>query len=257
MRIPLAIVIPTYNERENLGQLIPLLFKLQPKAHVFIADDNSPDRTGDLVESLGKRKYPGLHLIRRPRKEGIGRAYLDAFSRVLSGWNPDLIVQMDADFSHDPAAIASLVAKSKEADVVIGSRYVRGISVLNWPLQRLLLSYFANVYIRLVTRLPVRDGTGGFKCWRREVLEHLNLSRITSDGYSFQIEMNYGAWRLGFRLAEVPIVFADRTEGVSKMSRRIVYEALFKVLRLPLRSTRSFGKAKAAAVPARAAAKRK
>lgn len=244
MKVPLAIVIPTYNERENLPELLAALFKHQKDAHVFIADDNSPDGTGALVEGLAKKKYKKLHLIRRPKKEGIGRAYLDAFSRVLKEHKPDLIVQMDADFSHDPGAIAAMRAMAAKADLVIGSRYAQGISILNWPLSRLLLSYFASVYVRFVTRLKVRDTTAGFKCWRRATLEAIDFDRIKSNGYSFQIEMNYAAHRLGFTIAESPIIFADRTVGASKMSRKIVYEALLRVLLLPLRTTASFGKRK-------------
>lgn len=244
MRMPLAIVIPTYNERENLPVLLADIFKRQKDAHVFIADDNSPDGTGALVESLSKRKFPRLHLIKRPKKEGIGRAYLDAFGQILKAYKPDLILQMDADFSHDPSAIEAMRTMAKKSDLVIGSRYVQGVSVLNWSLGRLLLSYFASVYVRLVTGLKVRDTTAGFKCWRRATLEALDFAKIKSNGYSFQIEMNYATHRLGFSIAESPIVFADRTAGASKMSRKIVYEALLRVLLLPFRTTKSFGKAR-------------
>ncbi len=231
--IPMAIAIPTYNEAENIRKLIPLLFKLYPAAHVFIADDNSPDGTGDLVVKLQK-KYSQLHLIRRTKKEGIGRAYLHAFSEIIP-YQPQAIVQMDADFSHDPTVIKTMLQEIKEADVIIGSRYITGISVINWALERVLLSYFANMYVRWVTRLPLRDSTGGFKCWKTEVLEAIRFDKISSGGYSFQIEMNYSAWRLGFKIKEIPIIFVDREMGVSKMSKKIIVEALTKVLTLPFR----------------------
>lgn len=238
MSIPLAIVIPTYNERDNIKSLVPRLFQLYPSAHVFVADDNSPDKTGDLVEKLGK-KFQRLHLIRREKKEGIGRAYIYAFKQILP-LKPSLVVQMDADFSHDPLIIKDMLSLSKKHQVVLGSRYITGISVINWALGRVLLSYFANVYVRRITGMKIMDSTGGFKCFHRKVLEAINLDRIGSDGYSFQIEMNYAAWRLGFKIVETPIIFVDRQKGVSKMSRKIIFEALFKVLTLPLRRTSSY-----------------
>jgi dolichol-phosphate mannosyltransferase len=236
--IPLAIAIPTYNEAENIASMVPTLFKLYPTAHVFIADDNSPDGTQAVVTKLQK-KYSQLHLIAREKKEGIGRAYLHAFSTILP-YAPKAIVQMDADFSHDPLVIKEMLSELKTADVVIGSRYITGISVINWALERVLLSYFANVYVRWITRLPLRDSTGGYKCWKREVLEAIRFERIASGGYSFQIEMNYAAWRLGFKIKETPIIFVDREKGVSKMNKKIIIEALTKVLTLPLRRLSSF-----------------
>ena len=222
-----SIVIPTYNERPNVARLMSCLLDLGPEIDILIVDDNSPDGTGDEVEAIG-RGNPRVHLMRRPGKMGLGSAYIEGFKAVL-GAGADLIVQMDADFSHDPQYVRSLLRAIEDHDLVIGSRYVKGVNVVNWPMTRLLLSYFANVYTMAVTGMPVHDATSGFKCFRRKVLESIDLGRVISDGYCFQIEMTFRAWRKGFRIVEVPIVFTDRTSGASKMSKSIIWEAIWKV----------------------------
>jgi dolichol-phosphate mannosyltransferase len=223
----ISIVIPTYNERENLPRLMPRLLELGPDIDVLIVDDNSPDGTAEEVEAIG-RGNPRIHLIKRPGKMGLGSAYLAGFKAVLDR-GAELIVQMDADFSHDPQYIPALFQALVDHDLAIGSRYVKGVNVVNWPIGRLLLSYFANRYTMLITGMPVHDATGGFKCFRRAVLEGIDLDAVISDGYCFQVEMNFRAWRKGFKLIEVPIVFTDRTQGASKMSRKIIWEAVWKV----------------------------
>lgn len=203
------------------------LLDLGPDIDILIVDDNSPDGTADEVETIG-RGNPRVHLMRRPRKMGLGSAYISGFKTVLDA-GADYVVQMDADFSHDPQYVPSLLKAIEDHDLVIGSRYVKGVNVVNWPMTRLLLSYFANVYTMAVTGLPIHDATSGFKCFRREVLESIDLARVISDGYCFQIEMTFRAWRKGFRIVEVPIVFTDRTSGASKMSKSIIWEAMWKV----------------------------
>jgi len=222
-----AIVIPTYNEKKNIGLLIKEIFHYYKKANIFVVDDNSPDGTWKDIEKLSK-KNKKIHLIKRFKKEGIGKAYIDGFNQVLK-YRPKYIVQMDADFSHDPKVILEMLKEIKNKDIIIGSRYISGISVINWPLRRVLLSYFANAYVRLFTRMKICDITGGFKCFRREVLSSIKLNRIDSDGYSFQIEMNYICHRMKYRIKEIPIVFYDRHAGGSKMSYRIIAEALLRV----------------------------
>lgn len=226
------VVTPTYNERKNVGELIKRLYKIDSNYHVLVVDDNSPDGTGDYIESL-QNEYPNLHLLKRPGKAGLGRAYCAGFQWALQR-DYEAIVQMDADMSHDPKDVPRLVKGLQEADLVIGSRYFNGISVVNWPIRRLILSYGANLYSRLVTGLPISDATGGFKCWRREVLATLDLNRIKSQGYSFQIEMTFRSWRKDFRIKEVSIIFIDRTVGESKMSKQIMFEAILMVWRLRL-----------------------
>ncbi|HBE03159.1 MAG: dolichyl-phosphate beta-D-mannosyltransferase [Spirochaetes bacterium GWF1_41_5] len=223
----IAIVIPTYNEKKNIRELVKALFKINNKFHIFIVDDNSPDGTGKLIDQL-KKKYPNLHALHRPVKQGIGPAYIFGFSRALE-IKPDYIIQMDADFSHPPEVIPEMLQKIRKADLVIGSRYCRGISVLNWPLRRLLLSYFANLLARFLTGIPVTDATGGFKCFRARVLSSIDLSRIKSNGYFFQIEMNYAVFKNNFRIIETGIVFTDRHAGTSKMTRSIIFEALIRL----------------------------
>ncbi|MEO5616747.1 MAG: polyprenol monophosphomannose synthase [Candidatus Eisenbacteria bacterium] len=228
------IIIPTYNERENIGRLLERVMALPFGLNVLVVDDGSPDGTAAIVKEWQSRE-PRVHLMQRAGKLGLGSAYRDGFRYALDrGF--EYIFEMDADFSHDPDAIGGFLTAAEEADVVLGSRYLNGISVVNWPLQRLLLSYFANAYTRWVTGLPLRDATGGFKCFRRRALEGIRLDKVKSDGYGFQIEMSFRCWKKGFKIKEIPILFVDRLAGVSKMSRRIVYEAAFMVWRLRLQS---------------------
>lgn len=225
------VVVPTYNERDNIERLVGTLLALPLDLHVLIVDDNSPDGTGKIADGLAETDAR-VHVLHRPDKLGLGGAYIKGFTWALAETDARYIFEMDADFSHDPAAIPRFIEEIADADLVIGSRYIEGVTVVNWPLSRLILSVSANIYTRIVTGLPVHDATGGFKCFRREVLSALPLDRIRSDGYSFQIEMNYHAWKRGFRIAEIPIVFTDRVVGTSKMSRRIVWEAAFMVWKL-------------------------
>jgi dolichol-phosphate mannosyltransferase len=230
------VVIPTYNERDNITRIVPQILAQDPEVEVMVVDDNSPDGTSAVVEEM-RRQMSRIHLITRPQRAGIGPAYKTGFARALD-MGAELIVQMDADFSHPPAALPEFFAYAAECDVVLGSRYLNGITVVNWPIERLLLSYFGNTYIRAVTRLPVRDTTGGFKCWRREALEAIDLGSVRSNGYAFQIEMTYRLWRKGMRIREVPIIFMDRTVGDSKMSKRISIEALWIVWWLKMQDLR-------------------
>ncbi|MGD8395273.1 MAG: polyprenol monophosphomannose synthase [Candidatus Eiseniibacteriota bacterium] len=228
------VIVPTYNERENIERLIPEILALEPPLDVLVVDDNSPDGTGEVAASLAAR-IPRVHLIERPGKLGLGSAYIAGFRFALER-DYDLVFEMDADFSHDPQKLPDFVAAIADADLILGSRYLHGVTVVNWPLQRLVLSFAANVYTRIITGLPLRDATGGFKCFRREVLEAIDLGAVRSDGYSFQIEMSFRAYKKGFRLREIPIVFTDRRVGISKMSRRIIWEAIWMVWRLRLLS---------------------
>lgn len=224
------VVIPTYNEAENIPKLVPAVLGQSPNVEVLVVDDNSPDGTAAIVRDFiasDKR----VHLIEREGKMGLGTAYVAGFKYALKH-DYDCVCEMDADFSHSPKEIPNFLAKIEHADLVLGSRYVGGVRILNWPIQRLMLSYSANVYTRFITGLPLTDATGGFKCFRRKVLEAIDLDKIKSNGYAFQIEMSYKAWRHGFRLTEIPIVFLDRRSGVSKMSRKIIYEAFFMLLKL-------------------------
>jgi dolichol-phosphate mannosyltransferase len=222
------VVIPTFNEIENLPRIVPRVLEQDPRIDVLVVDDNSPDGTGEHAEAMAHGD-PRVHVLRRPGKDGLGQAYVAGFR-----WGLDrayeLLFEMDADASHDPASLPMFIEKARAFDVVIGSRYVDGrVNVVNWPMSRLLISYFGSWYARTITRLPVRDATGGFNCWRREVLSALDLSRIESNGYAFQIELKLRAWRLGYRLLEVPIVFTERDSGESKMSKKIVREAVWRV----------------------------
>ncbi len=230
------IIIPTYNEIENLPRMLDALEALGLGLEVLVVDDGSPDGTGKWAkEQQGKRPY--LHLIERPGKQGLGSAYVRGFRFALErGY--DFVFEMDCDFSHDPAYIPEFLKVAETCDLVLGSRYVNGITVVNWPMSRLLLSWCANRYARFVTGMPVRDLTGGFKCFRTEALKNLNLDRIHSGGYSFQIEVSYKLWKRGCRIREIPIIFKDRTAGVSKMSGGIVKEALFLLLRIRLGGAR-------------------
>lgn len=228
------VVIPTYNEADNIPELIPVVLKLGSHISILIVDDGSPDGTAKLVKEFQKTE-PRVHLIERPGKMGLGTAYVAGFKYALAN-GFEFVIEMDADFSHDPAMLPKLLEKAKDYDLVIGSRYIEGVNVVNWPMKRLLLSYFANLYTRVITGMPVRDATGGFKCFRRKVLESIDLDAIHSNGYSFQIEMNFKSWRKGFRVCEIPIVFVDRRIGVSKMSKSIVYEAVWMVWILKFKS---------------------
>ncbi len=229
------VVIPTYNERENIAELIPAVLKLPIQAEILVVDDASPDGTAEEVY-LWQRRVPGrVHLLQRPAKLGLGSAYCAGFQWALQrGY--EVVVQMDADFSHNPADVPRLVAALQEADVAIGSRYISGVNVVNWPMGRLLLSWLANRYTRCVTGMPVADATSGFKAFWARVLRHLRWERIRSNGYAFQIEVSYRLWRLGCRIVEVPIIFVDRRSGMSKLNRGIVYEAAWMVWRLRLSS---------------------
>ena len=226
------VVIPTYNECDNIGRLIPEILKQDPGIEVLVVDDNSPDGTGALVDGMATAD-PRIHVLHRSGKLGLGSAYREGFRYAL-GQGVEYIVEMDADFSHDPGVLPTFFAKMQEYDVVIGSRYLNGVSVVNWPIRRLILSYCASVYTRIITGLRLYDCTSGFKCFRRAVLETIDLQTIRSDGYSFQIEMNYRCMERGFRLGEVPIIFIDRHAGSSKMSKRIVREAIIMVWKLKL-----------------------
>lgn len=232
------VIVPTYNEAENIEKLIPVLMLMeQEQLDVLIVDDGSPDGTAHMVRTL-QQKWPGrIHVLEREGKQGLGTAYVTGFKFALEK-QYRFVCQMDADFSHDPDDVPLLVAKVRagEYDVAIGSRYARGISIVNWPLSRLILSYSANVYARTITGLPVKDTTAGFKCLSRRVLEGINLDRISSNGYSFQIELHFRAFKAGFELGEVSIIFRERTIGSSKMSKKIVMEAVWMVWLLKIRS---------------------
>jgi dolichol-phosphate mannosyltransferase len=226
------VIIPTYNERENIGRLIPEVLAQDPRLEVLIVDDASPDGTGQVADDLVAEGAERVHVQHRQGKLGLGTAYLAGFRWALErGY--ELVLQMDADFSHDPAHLRQFLDEAEHADLVLGSRYREGrVTVVNWPIARLMLSYAANVYARTITGLPLWDATGGFKCFRRKVLEAIALDEVKSNGYSFQIEMSFRAWRRAFRIVEIPIVFVDRTEGQSKMSKKIVREAVWMVWRL-------------------------
>jgi dolichol-phosphate mannosyltransferase len=228
------VVIPTYNERDNLERLARQLLSLDQSLHLLVVDDNSPDGTGDLAEKLSA-ETGRVSVLHRAGKLGLGSAYREGFARALE-LGADLVVQMDADFSHDPTTLPLFFDKMREHDVVIGSRYLNGVSVVNWPLRRLMLSYFASVYTRVITGLTISDCTSGFKCFRAEALRGIDLNSIRSDGYSFQIEMNFRCVERGFKVTEVPIIFIDRHAGSSKMSKRIVREAVLMVWKLKLGS---------------------
>ncbi len=226
----MLVIIPTYNERANLPEVISKVINQPVDLEILVVDDNSPDGTGVFVAELSKND-PRIHLMSRPEKLGLGTAYVAGFKFALER-NFKYIVEMDADLSHDPNEIPNLLKAIKEVDLVIGSRYVRGVNVVNWPLRRLMLSYFASMYTRFLTRIPIRDTTSGFKCFRREVLQHIELDSIRSGGYAFQVEVNWLVWKSGFRIREIPIIFVDRTVGQSKMSKKIVREAIMMVGRL-------------------------
>lgn len=224
------IISPTYNEKKNIKALVAQVLDLNSDYHLLIIDDNSPDGTASAVKEL-QTEYTNLHLEERPGKAGLGTAYIYGFKWALER-DYEAVVQMDADLSHDPSDVPRLVKQLEAHDLVIGSRYIHGVSVVNWPIRRLILSYGANLYSSIVTGMPLKDSTGGFKAWRREVLETVQLDQVRSQGYSFQIEMNFRTWRRGFTIIEEPIIFTDRTIGESKMSKTIMYEAIWMVWRL-------------------------
>lgn len=231
------VIIPTYNERENIGQIIKKVMSLEPDFHVLVIDDNSPDQTADTVRESRKNYPQRLFLICRKEKSGLGTAYITGFQWALER-TYDYIFEMDADFSHNPSDLVRLhkACSVGGADVSIGSRYISGVNVINWPMGRVLVSYFASVYVRYITGMKIKDSTAGFVCYRREVLQTMNLKRIRFRGYAFQIEMKFTAWKYGFRITEIPIIFSDRKEGSSKMTRKIVYEAVWGVIKMKIMS---------------------
>jgi dolichol-phosphate mannosyltransferase len=232
--LKITVVIPTYNERDNIQLLTDSILSQDPRINILVVDDNSPDGTGVLVDAMAEVE-PRIRIMHRQGKLGLGSAYRAGFRRALDD-GADLIVEMDADFSHDPAMLPRFIEQMTRFDMVVGSRYLHGVSVVNWPIRRLILSYCASVYTRTITGLKLSDCTGGFKCFRREVLEAIDLESIRSDGYSFQIEVNYRCHELGYAIGEIPIIFVDRHAGSSKMSKQIVREAVFMVWKLKLGS---------------------
>jgi dolichol-phosphate mannosyltransferase len=226
------VIVPTYNEIENIESLVEIVLSKSDKIEILVLDDSSPDGTGKRVK-LMQSSEPRLHLIERPGKMGLGSAYVAGFKFALER-DYDYIMEIDADFSHNPNDVTRLIEAAESKDLVIGSRYCNGVNIINWPFKRLLISYFASKYVRVITGMPIKDPTGGFKCFRRKVLESINLDKILSDGYAFQIEMNFRAWVKGFRIKEIPIVFTERLNGVSKMSRNIVWEAAWMVWHLQI-----------------------
>jgi len=230
----ILVIIPTFNERENIATIIPAVKKQLQGCHILVVDDNSPDKTAEIIQNMQKEDTD-LHLLQRSEKSGLGKAYLAGFSWALQREYTH-IFQMDADFSHEPRFLPDFINAVEDADLVIGSRYISGVNVINWSMSRLLLSYFANVYARIITGCPITDATGGFKCFRREVIESLDFKKIGSSGYSFQIEVNFLSWKKGFRLKEIPIVFTDRQFGVSKMSSGIIKEALLLLFKLRVKT---------------------
>ncbi len=224
------VIVPTYNERENIDPLIERLLALPHGLEVLVVDDGSPDGTADCVKAWQARDAR-VHLLQRAGKMGLGSAYREGFRYALSH-GAEYIFEMDADFSHDPVAIGDFLEAAKDADVVLGSRYLHGVTVVNWPLSRLILSYSANLYSRIITGMPLADATGGFKCFRRRALEGIRLDRVKTEGYGFQIEITFRCWKRGFRIKEIPIMFVDRRAGSSKMNRRIIFEAAWLVWKL-------------------------
>ncbi len=225
------VIVPTYNERDNVARLVEQVLAQDERIDMLIVDDGSPDGTGAIANEVAEQNSR-VHVLHRPHKMGLGTAYLTGFKWALER-HYEFVFEMDADFSHDPAHLPQFFDAATNADLVLGSRYREGrVTVVNWPMARLFLSYMANIYARAVTGLPLYDGTGGFKCFRRKVLEAIDLNAVKSNGYAFQIEMSFRAWHKGFRLVEIPIVFVDRTEGHSKMSNKIIREAVWMVWRL-------------------------
>jgi dolichol-phosphate mannosyltransferase len=231
------VIIPTYNEKENIAEICRAVFSLSHDFHILVVDDNSADGTADIVQGLMSEYKNRLHLEQRSGKLGLGTAYIHGFKWALSR-QYEFIYEMDADFSHNPSDLIKLYKSCKDgdADLSIGSRYIKGVNVVNWPIGRVIMSYYASAYVRLVTGMPVRDATAGFKCYRRIVLESINLDNIKFMGYAFQIEMKFKTWKLGFKIVEIPIIFTDRQEGQSKMSSGIFKEAFFGVIQMKLQS---------------------
>ena len=232
------IIFPTYNERDNIEKIVHAVLPMDPRINVLIVADNSPDGTGELADKLAEQEAK-VNVLHRERKAGLGKAYIAGFKWAIEQ-KYDFIFEMDADFSHGPEYLRDFLREIQNHDLVIGSRYISGVNVINWPMSRLLLSYYANAYTRVITGLPLRDATGGFKCFRREVLEAIDLDDVRSSGYSFQIEMSMRAWKKKFRIKEIPIIFVDRVAGTSKMSKKIVREAIWMVWLLRIRGM--FGK---------------
>jgi dolichol-phosphate mannosyltransferase len=231
------VIIPTYNEKENIEKIIRKVFSLQQSFDILVVEDNSPDGTAIIVKKLIQEFPEKLFIEERKGKLGLGTAYIHGFKWALQkGYS--FIFEMDADFSHNPEDLSKLydACANKGGDVAIGSRYIKGVNVVNWPMGRVLMSYFASIYVRFITRMDIMDTTAGFKCYRAEVLKAIDLSKIRFMGYAFQIEMKFTAWKLGFNVVEVPIIFTDRTEGTSKMSKRIFKEAFFGVLSMKINS---------------------
>ena len=230
------VIIPTFNEKENIEKIIKKVFSLEKSFDILIVDDGSPDGTAEIVTSL-QLEYPQLHIEKRQGKLGLGTAYIHGFRWALER-SYEFVFEMDADFSHNPEDLLRLYRACKEegGDVSIGSRYIKGVNIVNWPMSRLLLSFFASKYVKFITRMPVHDATAGFKCYKRKVLETINLDNVQFVGYAFQIEMKFKAWKYKFHIIEVPVIFTDRTEGTSKMSGGIFFEAVFGVLQMKIKS---------------------
>ncbi len=224
------VIIPTYNEIENIAKMLKTVLSKEPALDILIIDDNSPDGTADVVKDIMQQESR-IKLIQRSGKLGLGSAYVKGFEYALANAY-EYILEMDADFSHNPKDLSRLLEAAQKNDLVIGSRYINGVNIINWPFKRLLISYFASKYVFLITRMPIKDPTAGFKCFRRQVLESMDLNQVLSDGYAFQIEMNFRTWVKGFKIKEIPIVFTERIGGTSKMSKQIVWEAAWMVWRL-------------------------
>ena len=231
------IIIPTYNEKENIEKIIRKVFSLEKDFHILVIEDGSPDGTADIVKGLQKEFSNNLHIEERSGKLGLGTAYIHGFKWALYK-DYQFVFEMDADFSHNPDDLIRLynACSSEGGEVAIGSRYVKGVNIVNWPMSRLLMSFFASKYVKLITGMPIHDSTAGFKCYKREVLETINFNKIQFVGYAFQIEMKFKAWKYGFNVVEVPVIFTDRTEGTSKMSEGIFFEAVFGVLQMKIKS---------------------
>ena len=228
------IVTPTYNEINNIGKLIKKISKYSSQSDILVIDDNSPDGTGTYIKEL-MFDNKNIHLIERTGKFGLGTAYIEGFKWALEN-DYECVIQIDADLSHDPKDIPTMIDALSTHDLIIGSRYINGVNVINWPMRRLLLSYFANIYSRIITGMPIKDSTGGYKCYNIDILNKLDLNDIRSEGYSFQIETTYHAWKKQYRIKEIPIIFHDRTVGQSKMTKNIIYEAVWVVIKLRLKS---------------------
>ena len=237
MNMSKLIIIPTYNEKENIEKIILKVFSLDVDFDILIVDDGSPDGTANIVKEIQKSFPKKLHIVERTGKLGLGTAYIFGFKWALKN-NYDYIFEMDADFSHDPDDLIRLykACHEEKGDVAIGSRYIKGVNIVNWPMSRLLMSFFASKYVKIITGMPIHDSTAGFKCYKRSVLEKINLEKIQFVGYAFQIEMKFTAWKYGFNVVEVPVIFTDRQEGASKMSGGIFFEAFFGVMQMKIKS---------------------